>query len=283
METVQTHEFMYVVEELRATFISKEALQAMGAISEEFPQVSAREESKLVSRLADQQQAVLATIQRLEEQSELAPCGCPARVSAPPPPALPFPATEINRKGLREYLLSYYKASTFNVCPHQPLPLMQGPPLEFKLKPNAKPFAVYSPATVPAHWEKKVKADIERDVKLGVLEKVEPEMNSGVDDWCHRMVIGRKHNGEPRRTIDLQPLNDASIRQCHPTAPPLQQASTVPKYQKKSTCDAWNGFHSVKIREEDRYLTTFLTPWGRFRYIIAPQGYKVSGDAYTPI
>ena len=26
METVQTHEFMYVVEELRATFISKEAL-----------------------------------------------------------------------------------------------------------------------------------------------------------------------------------------------------------------------------------------------------------------
>ena len=24
-----------------------------------------------------------------------------------------------------------------------------------------------------------------------------------------------------------------------------------------------------------------MTPWGRFRYITAPQGYKVSGDAYT--
>ena len=45
--------------------------------------------------------------------------------------------------------------------------------------------------------------------------------------------------------------------------------------------DAWNGFHSVQIREEDRYLTTFLTPWGRYRYKTAPQGYKVSGDAYT--
>ena len=157
METVQTHEFMYVVEELRATFISKEKLQAMGAISEEFPQVSAHEESKLVSRLTDQQQAVLETIQRLGEQSELAPCGCSARVSAPPPPALPFQAMDFNREGLKEYLLSYHKASTFNVCPHQPLPLMQGPPLEFKLKPNAKPFAVYSPATVSAHWEKKVK------------------------------------------------------------------------------------------------------------------------------
>ena len=40
-------------------------------------------------------------------------------------------------------------------------------------------------------------------------------------------------------------------------------------------------FHSVQIWEEDRYLTTFLTPWGRYRYRTAPQAYKVSGDAYT--
>ena len=64
---------MSSVEELRATFISKDTLQAMGAISEEFPQVSAWEESRLVAKLADQQQVVLEAIQRLEEQSELAP------------------------------------------------------------------------------------------------------------------------------------------------------------------------------------------------------------------
>ena len=115
METVQTHEFMYVVEELRATFISKDALQAMGAIREEFPQVLAREVSRLVAKLAYQQQAVLETIQRLEVQSELAPFGCPSRVSAPSPPALPFPATESNRQRLKEFLLSYYKSSTFKV------------------------------------------------------------------------------------------------------------------------------------------------------------------------
>ena len=27
--------------------------------------------------------------------------------------------------------------------------------------------------------------------------------------------------------------------------------------------------------------TIFLTPWGRYEYLTAPQGYKVSGDAYT--
>jgi hypothetical protein len=32
---------------------------------------------------------------------------------------------------------------------------------------------------------------------------------------------------------------------------------------------------------QDRHLTTFKTKWGRYRYRCAPQGYKVSGDAYT--
>ncbi len=45
--------------------------------------------------------------------------------------------------------------------------------------------------------------------------------------------------------------------------------------------DAWNGYHSVPIREEDRHLTTFITPWGRYRYKTAPQGYIASGDGYT--
>ena len=56
---------------------------------------------------------------------------------------------------------------------------------------------------------------------------------------------------------------------------------TVPHKVKKSTLDAWNGYHSVAIREEDRHLTTFLTPEGRFRYRTAPQGFLASGDGYT--
>ena len=93
--------------------------------------------------------------------------------------------------------------------------------------------------------------------------------------WC------RKHNGAPRRTVDMQKLNDVSVRQCHPTDSPLKQAMNVPHNTKKSVLDAWNGYHSVAIREEDRHLTTFYTKWGRYRYCCAPQGYKASGDAYT--
>ena len=42
--------------------------------------------------------------------------------------------------------------------------------------------------------------------------------------------------------------------------------------------DAWNGYHSVPLRETDRHLTTFVTPFGRYRYAHAPQGFLSSGD-----
>ena len=64
------------------------------------------------------------------------------------------------------------------------------------------------------------------------------------------MVICRKHNGNPRRTVDIQKLNDVSVRQCHPTDSPLKQAMTVPRTTKKWVLDAWNGYHSVAIRTD---------------------------------
>ena len=95
------------------------------------------------------------------------------------------------------------------------------------------------------------------------------------------MVICAKKNGKPRRTVDLQPLNRHATRETHHTPSPFHQARSVPHGQKKTVLDAWNGYHSIPIREEDRHLTTFVTPWGRYRYKTAPQGYIASGDGYT--
>merc|ERR1712055_418448 len=42
----------------------------------------------------------------------------------------------------------------------------------------------------------------------GILERLPP----GVPDtWCTRMVITRKKNGEPRRTVDLAKLTKAGV------------------------------------------------------------------------
>ena len=196
----------------------------------------------------------------------------------PPRPKLPFPATEANKGRLQQFLVDYYKSSTFNTCDHQPLPLMDGPPMKLMVDPDAEPVAYHTPVPVPLHWQNDVKAGLDQDVRLGVLEPVpigEPVT------WCHRMVVCAKKTGKPRRTVDLQPLNRHATRETHHIPSPFHQARSIPHGTKKTVLDAWNGYHSVPIRKEDRHLTTFITPWGRYRYKTAPQGYIASGDGYT--
>ena len=97
-------------------------------------------------------------------------------------------------------------------------------------------------------------------------------------EWCHRMIIVRKPDGKPRRTVDLSPLNKHCLRETHHVQPPFQQAKSIPPRTWKTVTDAWNGYHSVPIHPEDRHLTTFLMPWGTYRYRTAPQGFLASGD-----
>ena len=147
-------------------------------------------------------------------------CNCPRRQMPPPmPSSLPYPATEANRKNLESYLLEYYKASTFNVCQHQKLPKMEGPPMRIMIDNDAKPVAHHTPVPVPLHWQDEVKAGLDQDVLLGVIEPVpigEPVT------WCHRMVICAKKNGKPRRTVDFQQLNKHATRETHHTQSPFQ-------------------------------------------------------------
>ena len=79
--------------------------------------------------------------------------------------------TEDNVPALRKWLLEYYGSSTFNVCEHQTLPHMEGPPMRLHIDPDAIPKAVHKPRPVPLHWKAQVEAELERDVRLGVIER----------------------------------------------------------------------------------------------------------------
>ena len=210
----------------------------------------------------------------------LAPCGCLVRTMPPdPPPAPPFPITSSNTHLIQAWLLDYYASSAFNTCTHQPLPLMTGlPPLRLLLKEGSVPHAIHTPATVPAHWTQQVRKDLEQDIDLGVLERVPSNTPT---TWCSRMHVVGKKTGEPRRVVDLCRVNDCTQRQTHYTEPPFQQAMGIPPNTWRFTTDAWNGYHSVPLHPQDRHITTFLTPWGRMRYRVAPQGSVSSGDGFT--
>ena len=62
---------------------------------------------------------------------------------------------------------------------------------------------------------------------------------------------------------------------------PFKLAHGVPSNTWKTVTDAWNVYHSVPLREYDRHFTTFITPFGRWRYTRALQAFLSSGDSYN--
>ena len=131
--------------------------------------------------------------------------------------------------------------------------MMEGPPMKLMIDPNAEPIAHHSPIPIPIHWQEEVKAGLDRDVRLVVIEQVpigEPVT------WCHRMVICAKKNEKSHRTIDFQPLNTHATREIHHMQSPFHQYISVPSNTKKTIFDASNGYHSVPFAK--RIVTSSL-------------------------
>ena len=152
---------------------------------------------------------------------------------------------------------------------------MKGVPMRLMVDPNTEPVTHHNPVPVPLHWQTDVKAALDQDVSLGVIEPVpvgEPVT------WCHRMVVCAKKNGKPRHTVDFQVLNLYATRETQNTQSPFHQARSIPGNKKKTGFDCWNGYHSVPLHLDDLHLTTFITTWGRYHYKTAPQGYIASED-----
>ena len=260
-----TRQLVYFTDSTNRMFLSKQACSALGIISKNFPTVGETHSTSDTSASPD--------------TSISKDCHCPRRQLPPPlPVALPYSPTEENLDKLQNWLLNHYKTSTFNICEHQPLPMMSGPPLRLMIDPEATPVARHKPIPIPIHWQQDVYDGLDRDCRLGVLEPV--PVGTPVT-WCHRMVVCAKKTGKPRRTVDLQALNHHALRETHHTQSPFHQARSVPPHTYKSVFDAWNGYHSIPLHKDDKHYTTFITPKGRYRYKVAPQGYIASGDGYT--
>ena len=112
-------------------------------------------------------------------------CSCPKREKPPLPPGFD-PSMSVTE--LRYLIISHYASSSFNRCTAQPLPRMKGDPMPIYTDPDAIPVAAHTPIKVPAHWTEQVKADLDRDVALGIIEPV--PLNT-VSTWCARMIVIR--------------------------------------------------------------------------------------------
>ena len=177
-KTLVSRQLVYITDSTDKVFLSREACTDLGLISRQFPSISEAllpPGNKAISHSSLAQQPPVITKQEAPQHDSglTAPCDCPKRQLPPPKPkSIPFPPTDENREKLQQWLLSYYQSSSFNMCHHQPLPMMDSPPMRLMVDPEATPVAQPKPLPVPLHWQEEIKAGLNQDVRLGVIEIV---------------------------------------------------------------------------------------------------------------
>ena len=128
-----------------------------------------------------------------------------------------------------------------------------------KLKPDSKPFAISVPTRVAVPLMGKVRAELERMERLGVIAKVEVPT-----DWCAGMVVVPKPNGDVSICVDLTKLNQSVCRERHPLPAVEQTLAQLAGAQVFTKLDANSGFWQIPLSADSSLLTTFLTPFGRY-------------------
>ncbi|GBM80485.1 Transposon Ty3-G Gag-Pol polyprotein [Araneus ventricosus] len=136
-----------------------------------------------------------------------------------------------------------------------------------KLKPGAIPFAITSPRRVPIPILKQTKAELERIV--------EEKVNTAVlkpTEWCAPVVIVPKSDSNVRICVDLVELNKNAMRELHPLPKAEYTLNLFVGAKMFSKLNANSGFWQIPLEKSSSYLTTFSTPFGRFRFQTVPPG-----------
>ena len=144
-----------------------------------------------------------------------------------------------------------------------------------QLKEDATPFALTAPRRVALPLLPKVKRELERMEELGVISKIDEPT-----DWCSGMVVVPKANGDVRICVDLTKLNESVCRERHIMPSVELTLGQLGEAKVFSKLDANSGFWQIKLAEESSKLTTFITPFGRFRFNRLPFGITSAPEHY---
>ncbi|KAG1652083.1 Organic cation transporter 1 [Nymphon striatum] len=137
-------------------------------------------------------------------------------------------------------------------------------PLKLEIDEAVSP--VKSPLRrIPIALKPELRKELDRLQQMRIIQPVDTPT-----DWVSSLVIVKKPSGKIRLCIDPKPLNKA-LKRCHYPLPIIEDL--LPELSRAkvfSKCDVKNGFWHVKLTEKSSYLTTFETPFGRYRWLKMP-------------
>ena len=156
------------------------------------------------------------------------------------------------------------------------LGLIKCKPCKIAMKPDAIPFSLMVPRRVPLPLHDKVKEELERLVKLGVIVPV-----TKVTDWCSAMVCIPKASGSARITADMSKLNEWVRRERYDLPVVSDTLAGFAGAKNFSLLDANSGFFQIRLDEESQDLTTFITPFGRYQYLRCLMGISSLPEVFS--
>jgi len=134
-----------------------------------------------------------------------------------------------------------------------------GNDVKITLREECVPFCQVTPRRVAAARRQPLLNELNRMEKLGVISKVK-----GPTDWCSPCVVVPKKDGRIRLCIDYTKLNESVKRECHPLPTTEETLSMLGSASHFSKLDANSGYWQMRILDESKHLTTFITPFGRY-------------------
>jgi hypothetical protein len=138
--------------------------------------------------------------------------------------------------------------------------------VHLEVDPNHKPV-VLPARKILVSVRDQFKVELERLERLGVITPVEEPT-----ECVSQIVVAMKKSGALRVCIDPKPLNEAlegeryQIPVIDDLLPDLSEARVFSKV------DLASAFWHLELDEESSKLTTFSTPYGRFRWLRLPFG-----------
>ena len=156
---------------------------------------------------------------------------------------------------------------------------MDGETFHITLTEDAQPFCVNTPRAIPFAFRDKLKAELDLLQEQGIITPItEPTV------WCAPIVITpKKGTDKIRMCVDLSRLNRFVKRERYQSATPGQAVADIAAESAKifTKLDALKGYHQCPLDEDSQLLTTFITPFGRFKYLRAPYGISSISEHYN--
>ncbi len=181
--------------------------------------------------------------------------------------------------GVKELLLSLKVSKALGYVRHEYPSII--PPIVKTIKtPNtlskdAVPSKITTPRKLPHAARESIKAQLDEMVAKHIIVSVEDPT-----DFVHPMVPVLKPDGTWRLCIDLSKINKYVQRPYHPMISPKDAVELPTEAQWFASMDAKSGYWQIALDEESQELTTFITPFGRFKFLRAPMGLSSTQDEF---